>query len=322
MNRNNGPSRPLDIVFMGTPDFATPALSALHSLGESRCNIRLVATQPDRRSGRGRKRHPPPVKKAALDMGYPVAQPESADSHAFKVQLAAYSPDLLVVVAYGQILKRDVLRIPRLGAVNIHASLLPRYRGPAPIQRAIIDRAPETGVTTMLLDEGMDTGDILLMRMTPIARDETAGDLHDRLAGMGADLLLETIDALQDGTATPRPQDPDAATYAPMLGKEDGHIDWSADAETIEALIRGVTPWPGAFTFHGDRRLRIFRASLATRDADALPGAVIPGFSDELRVAAGKDALSILEIQGASGKRMDIASFLRGHDLPVGTRFK
>ncbi len=312
-NRSGG----LDIVFMGTPDFAVPALAALHG---GRHAVRLVVTQPDRPSGRGRKRTPPPVKKAALEMGCPVAQPESTRSDAFKARLAEAAPDLLVVVAYGQILRADVLNIPRMGAVNIHASLLPRYRGPGPIQRAIIDRAPKTGVAVMMLDEGMDTGDILLMRETPIAPDETAGSLHDRLAEMGADLLLETLDGLQSGAVTPKPQDPDAATYAPMLTKEDGRIDWTAGAERIEALIRGVTPWPGAFTFHGDQRLRIYRAETADRDAGAPPGTVIPGFPDELRVAAGADALSILEIQGASGKRMDIASFLRGYALPVGSR--
>ena len=309
----------LNLVFLGTPEFAVPALKALH---DSRHAIRLVVTQPDRRSGRGRKQAPPPVKTAALEMGYPVDQPESTRSEAFKYRLAAASPDLLAVVAFGQILKADILRTARRGAVNIHPSLLPRYRGPAPIQRAVIDQAPETGVTTMMLDEGMDSGDILLTRRTPIGPDETAGDLHDRLARIGADLLLETIDGLQSGAVRPRTQDHDAATYAPMLGKEDGHINWTADADAIEALIRGVTPWPGAFTFYGDQRLKIFKARVAHLEADAPPGTVVPGFPDELRVATGEGALSILEIQSASGKRMDIASFLRGCDLSVGSQLK
>lgn len=315
MHRDNAA---LNIVFMGTPDFAVPALKALW---DSRHKVQLVATQPDRKSGRGRKLHPPPVKQVAIEMGCPVIQPESVRSQDFKERLAETAPDLFAVVAFGHILKADVLSIPRLGAVNIHASLLPKYRGPAPIQRAIIDRATETGVTTMMLDQGMDTGDILLTRKTPISQEDTAGILHDRLAVMGADLLLETIDGLLTGAVKPRPQDHAAATCAPMLTKEDGHIDWSAEAETIEALIRGVTPWPGAFTFHGDQRLKIFRAAKAKLDTTNIPpGTVVPGFADELRVAAGKDALSILEIQSASGKRMEIAAFLRGYKLPVGSR--
>lgn len=316
---DSGENRPLSIVFMGTPDFAVPTLEALHG---SRHAVSAVVTQPNRPSGRGRKPMPPAVKKAALEMGYPVLQPESVRSDPFKAHLAELAPDLLVVVAYGQILRADVLAIPRMGAVNIHASLLPRYRGPGPIQRAIIDRAPETGVATMMLDEGMDTGDILLMQKTPIAPDETAGSLHDRLADMGADLLLATIEGMQSGKVAPQPQNHDAATYAPMLTKEDGHIDWSADAEAIEALIRGVTPWPGAFTFYDEQRLKIFRAAVAGLDSDAPSGTVVPGFPDELRVAAGSGALSILEIQGASGKRMDIAAFLRGFDLPAGSRLR
>ncbi len=309
----------LNIVFMGTPDFAVPALTALHG---SRHRVRLVVTQPDRPSGRGRKPTPPAVKKAALEMGYPVIQPESTRTAEFTGQLKKSDPDLFVVVAFGHILRKNVLSIPPLGTINIHASLLPRYRGPAPIQRAIIDRVPETGVTTMMLDEGMDTGDILLKQRTAIGPAETAGTLHDRLSRMGADLLLETLDGLQEGSVSPRPQDPDAGSYAPMLTKEEGHIDWTADAESIEARIRGMTPWPGAFTFHGEQRLKIFRAERVDRDEDVTPGTVVPGFPDELRVAAGKDALSILEIQGASGKRMEIASFLRGYDLPAGSRLE
>ncbi len=309
----------LRVVFMGTAEFAVPALAVLHG---SRHDLLLVVTQPDRRGGRGRKLHPSPVKKEALEMGCPVAQPEEACSDAFCSQLAELSPDVLVVAAYGQILTAKVLSIPRFGAINIHPSLLPLYRGPAPIQWAIIDRAPETGVTTMLLDEGMDTGDILLTRKTPIAPAETAGVLHHRLAIMGAELLMPTIDGVHRGDVIPRPQDHERATYAPLLTKADGHIDWATDAETIEARIRGVTPWPGAFTFHGDKRLKIFRADVARLDTAAPPGTVVPGFPDELRVAAGKGALAILEVQGASGKRMDMASFLRGYDLPAGSRLR
>lgn len=308
----------LSIVFMGTPDFAVPCLKALTDAGHG---VSLVVTQPDRPKGRGRRPAPPPVKTAAAEAGIAVIQPESPRESQAMASIAAAKPDLLVVVAYGHILSRALLNMPRLGAINVHASLLPKYRGPAPIQWAIVGGETETGVTTMHMDTGMDTGDILDTATTPIGSTDTAADLHDRLAAMGAALLAKTVDRAAAGALSPTPQDHRQATYAPMLSKADGRIDWQKNAAQLDAFIRGMTPWPGAFTFAGERRLKIFAAAPLDVDADAPPGTVIRGFPDELRIAAGRGALNILEIQGASGKRMGIRDFLMGADLPPGTVF-
>ena len=307
---------PFNIVFMGTPDFAVPTLEALH---DSEHELLAVITQPDRPKGRGRKLCPPPVKETAVAHGYSVLQPESVRTDTFHKQMAGLAPDLFVVVAFGQILPQSLLDIPAQGAINVHASLLPRYRGSAPIQWAIINGEEETGVTTMMMDKGMDTGDILLLEKTPIGKNETAAELHDRLSTMGAQTLLATLDKLKAGTLTPVAQDPDKATYAPMLKKRDGEIDWSLPAHRIQCLIRGVTPWPGAFTFSNGMRLKIFKSSVMERDISVPPGTIIECFPGELRVATGEGALAIQEIQGASGKRLPIDDFLCGCKLPDGT---
>jgi methionyl-tRNA formyltransferase len=304
----------LDIVFMGTPDFAVPALRAL---GGSRHRVLRAITQPDRPRGRGRKSAEPAVKSAARTLAIPVDQPGSIRTPEFLDAMAALAPDLMVVVAFGRILGEPLLRIPRLGVVNIHASLLPRYRGPAPIQWALIDGEAETGVTTMAMDAGLDTGDILLERRAPIGPDDTAGTLHDRLSELGAELLLETLDRIE--TLRPRPQDPDRSSYAPMLKKADGHISWDQPAARIDFRVRGVTPWPGAYCFIDGRRVKLFRVRIPNEPADAPPGTVVPGFPDELRVAAADGAVSLLELQGESGKRMPVADFLRGFPVPPGT---
>ena len=308
---------PLRTVFMGTPEFAVPCLHALAGAGH---RITLVVTQPDRPRGRGRRLCAPPVKAAAERLGLPVIQPARIGDTETVAILAAARADLFVVVAYGQILPKAILALPRLAPVNVHASLLPRYRGPAPIQWAIIAREAQTGVTTMLMAPGLDTGDRLLAAATKIAPDETAATLHDRLARMGADLMVETAARLRAGDITPTPQDPEAATYAPMLTKENGRIDWTRPAPVIEALIRGVTPWPGAFTFCGNQRWKILGAHLDQATAAAPPGTVIPGFADELRVMTGDGALVLDRIQAASGKCLSAADFLRGTPVSPGTR--
>ena len=307
---------PLRIVFMGTPDFAVPPLCALHDRGHS---VTAVVTQPDRPKGRGRKLTPPPVKQAALDYGYPVLQPETVSTEEFHAHMAGLSPDLFVVVAFGQILPQSLLDIPSLGSINVHASLLPRHRGAAPIQWAIIKGDRETGVTTMMMDRGLDTGDILLMEKTAIGPGETAASLHDRLSLIGAQTLIDTLDQLQRGTLTRTPQDPEEATYASILKKQDGEIDWSLPADQIERLIRGMTPWPGAFTFSDGMRLKIFKASVLEREVSVAPGTILECFPGELRIATGKGALAIQEIQGESGKRLPIDDFLCGCRLPDGT---
>jgi methionyl-tRNA formyltransferase len=307
------------IIFMGTPAYAVPTLKAIHL---SPHHLELVITQPDRPRGRGRKVFPPPVKQTALELGYEVIQPTRIKSPEFVASLRSRNPDLLVVVAYGRILPKSVLDVPRVGAVNVHASLLPKYRGAAPIQWAVINGEKETGITTIFMDEGLDTGDILLTASEPIAAEDTAATLHDRLAQLGARVLIQTLEKLAAGTLKPVVQDHARATLAPMLKKDDGRINWHRTADQIECFVRGVLPWPGAFTFLEKERLKIYQAEAIASFEDAAPGTVLEGFPDELRVAAGSGAVRIHEIQGESGKRMPIAEFLRGRAIMPGTNLR
>ena len=304
------------IIFMGTPEFAVPPLKAIHN---TRKNLALVVTRPDRPKGRGRNVIPPPVKEVAINLGYEVDQPKSVGTAEFENRIAKYKPDIIVVVAFGHIIPKNILEIPKIATINIHASILPKYRGPAPIQWAIINGELETGVTTMLIDEGLDTGDILLSKKIKIYPHDTSATLHDRLADLSADLLIQTIESFETGDITPIPQDHTRATYAPLLKKNDGHINWEMPAQNIEAFIRGMTPWPGAFTFHGKRRLKIFKAIPIIVDAVEPPGTVIKRFPDELCIATGRGALSVIEIQGESGKRLLIKEFLQGYKIAPGT---
>jgi len=303
---------------MGTPDFAVPSLNALSEFG---CKVSLVVTQPDKPKGRGRQLAPPAVKIAASALDLPIIQPVSVKTDLFYNQISEIAPDMLVVVAFGHVLPKKILEIPTYGAINVHASLLPKYRGPAPIQWAIINGEPETGVTTMLMDKGLDTGEILMTIKTLINPNDTAGTLHDRLAIDGAEVLKNTLQCFKDQTIRPMSQKHAQATYAPMLAKKDGRIDWSLSAKKIEQFIRGMTPWPGAYTFDGEKRLKIYKAMIKPLNTSVKPGTVIEGFSNELRVATGDGALSIFEIQGASGKRLKITDFLRGSQIPAGTVF-
>ena len=304
------------VIFMGTPDFAVPVLEALHINNQ---DVALVVTQPDRPKGRGKKLLPPPVKTAAQKLEYKIVQPPSIRTEKFYNLVKNINPDIIVVVAFGHILPENILASSQLATINIHASLLPKYRGPAPIQWAIINREKETGVTAMLMDKGLDTGDILFDSKIEIAPVDTAGSLHDRLSDLGANLLIRVLESFESGNINAVPQDHSIATYAPLLKKHDGHIDWNKSAVFLEAFIRGMNPWPGAFTFHGKKRLKIFKAGPAAIDVDLPPGSVIKGFADELRIATGKGALSILEIQAASGKRLPVKEFLMGYNLPVGS---
>jgi len=306
------------IVFFGTPDFAVPSLNILSRTGHK---VQRVVTQPDRKKGRGRKLAPPPVKSAARSLGYKVLQPASIRDAAFIEEMKRLAPDFFIVVAFGRILPGVLLELPQKGAVNVHASLLPKYRGSAPIQWAIINGETKTGVTTMLLDTGMDTGEMLLQRETTIGPDDTAATLHDRLSEMGASLLMDTLKAYAADAVTPIPQNHDQATLAPMLKKIDGRIDWRMPAAAIDLFVRGMNPWPGAFTLHDGRRIKIYTACPLHTEATAVPGTVIKGFADELRVATGTGVLSILELQGESGKRLPVRKFLQGCPMPPGTRF-
>lgn len=302
---------------MGTPDFAVQPLAALHAAD---ADVVLVVTQPDRPRGRGRILTPPPVKQAALQWGYTVAQPVKVRDPDFVAHLRELKPDFFVVVAFGQILPAHVLLIPTYGAINIHASLLPKYRGPAPIQWAMIRGEHQTGITTMLMDSGVDTGDILLQRSLRILPHETAGQLHDRLARLGAELLVETLTGLIRGIVLPRAQNHAEATYAPMLKKMDGHLHWHQPAGRLDCFVRAMTPWPGAFCYWDGKLLKILKAHpIEDIHPSAAPGTVLDSFPEELRIAAKPGVLVIDELQGASGKRMPIGEFLRGHHLAPGT---
>ena len=305
------------IIFMGTPEFAVPALKALHA---SRHNILAVLTQPDRPKGRGRKLASPPVKKVAQELGYPVQQPDCIHQPDCLSFLTTSLPDLFVVIAFGRLLKPHHFSIPNNGVINVHASLLPRYRGPAPIQWALINGEKETGVTTMYMAEELDAGDMLLQARTPISREDTAATLHDRMSEMGASLLIDTLDQMATNSLHPLPQDPDLVTYAPLLSKKDGRINWELSTAAIDTFIRGMTPWPGAFTFLGDLRLKIFKVQSVYLPEPAPAGTIISGFSDEIRVATGDGALSVLEIQSASGRRMSTRDFLKGTAIIPGSR--
>jgi len=310
----NGP--PWRIIFFGTPSFALPALQ---SLLKGPDEVVGVVTQPDREKGRGRKIVISPVKELALQRGLTLLQPEKAKDEAFKEAVRGLRPDLIAVVAFGQILPKSILNIPRYGAVNVHASLLPRYRGAAPIAWAILKGENVTGVTTMVMDEGMDTGDILLQTEVPIGHEETCENLHDRLATLGAQLLSKTLEKMKAGEIRPIPQDHSKATYAPPLKKEDGHIHWEKEAGEIDRQIRAFNPWPGAFTKWGERFLKVFGGEVRTRAPSGRPGEVVWVGSDFIEVETGKDSYLIEEVQLEGRKRMAIREFLSGHSISVGT---
>ncbi len=300
------------IIFMGTPDFSVNALKALHDKGY---DIPLVITQPDKPKGRGKKLVPTPVKKAALECGCRVIQPLSVNDDDVIAEIKSIEPDFFVVVAFGQFLSMKLLDIPRFAPINIHASLLPGYRGAAPIHRSILNGDTKTGVTTMFMDKGMDTGDILDRSETEITKNDTAETLHDRLAEMGAELIITTIENFLGSTVNRSPQDSQKASTAPMLKKQEGRIDWSRPAEELDCFVRGMTPWPGAFTFLNEKRLKIFRIKETNIDSDKAPGTIIDSPQNELHVATGSKVVSIIEIQGASGKKLAAADFLRGFKI-------
>ncbi len=281
-----------------------------------------VITQPDREKGRGRKVVISPVKELALQHGLNPLQPEKAKGEAFQKALRDLQPDLMVVVAYGQILPKSVLNIPKYGAINVHASLLPKYRGAAPIAWAILKGEKVTGVTTMVMDEGMDTGDILLQAEVPIGSDDTCQTLHDRLASLGSRLLVETLERMKQGNIQPIPQDHSKATNAPPLKKEDGHIDWKRDADEIDRQVRALNPWPGAFTRLDGRLLRIYKGAAREKPLTGKTGSVVWVGADFIEVEAGRNAYIIKEVQLEGRRRMSIREFLSGHPIPVGTVFQ
>jgi methionyl-tRNA formyltransferase len=315
------------VLFMGTPAFAVPSLEALARLGgQAGSGVELigVVTAPDRPKGRGQVLAPPPVKDAAIRLGVPVRQPERVKAPEAIDEIRAQRPDMIVVVAFGQILPKAILEIPPNGCLNVHASLLPAYRGAAPIQWAIIRGEERTGVTTMLMDEGMDTGPMLMQQTVEIKPDERAGALAERLSQIGATLLVETIDAWMRGAVTATPQDHAQATTAPLMQKNDGQIFWDRPAREIINLVRGTDPWPGAWTSYNEQPWRIWRAAVTPRGAGQWPpgmiAAVHPGGGGEtggIDVAAGRDWVTIQELQIPGRRRMTAAEFLAGHPVKV-----
>ena len=306
----------LRVIFMGTPEFACPTLQKLIDRGEQ---LVAVVTQPDRPKGRGQRLMPPPVKELASRHAIPVYQPVKVRDPDVIATLRGLAPDVIVVVAFGQILPKALLDIPPLGCINVHASLLPRYRGAAPLNWCLIDGETETGVTTMLMDVGLDTGPMLLKQSTPIGEDEDIVSLHDRMSVMGAELLSETLDRLTAGTIVPQEQDGSQSCYASMLKKEDGRIDWNRDARSIHNQVRGLAVWPGVYTYIDDLVLKVYRTR--TADGSGLPGTVLRADKRGIEVACLKGSLIIEELQLAGKKRLDAASFLAGYALTAGTVF-
>ncbi|TNF53358.1 methionyl-tRNA formyltransferase [bacterium] len=305
----------MKLVFFGTPEFAVPPLNALFKY---RSEVLAVVTQPDRESGRGKRIISSPVKNEALRAGLTVLQPQRVKDRNFIDELRSLMPELIVVVAYGQILPPGIIHMPEFGCINVHASILPVYRGAAPINWAIINGEKKTGITTMLMDEGMDTGPVLMQEETEISPHDTAGSLSERLSKIGADVLIQTLDGIRLGRVKPVPQG-EGASYAPLLRKTDGLISWSKSASDLCNFIRGVNPWPGAYTFLDSERMAIIKADI--REGDAEKGVIVKVARDELFVGTGEGLLSIIEIQPSGKKCMDIRAFLQGRDIKEGMKF-
>ena len=304
------------IVFMGTPEFALPSLKVL----DSNYDVVCVVTNPDRPKGRGGKVTSPCTKVYAESKGIDVLQPTSVKTEEFHNALKSYNPDLFVTCAYGKILPESILSIPKYGCINIHASLLPKYRGAAPLWHCIINGEKETGVTTMMTDVGMDTGDMLLMRKVDIPIDMTMGELHDVLAELGSEVIVETINELRNGSLKRIPQNHEEATYAPMVNRETGRIDFNKSALDVHNLVRGTNPFPGSYCFVNGEKLKIWKTSLGDiEDEKAKVGEVISIDSSGVLVKTGKGCIKIIEVQGENAKRMHVWDYNNGHPLPPGT---
>lgn len=308
----------MNILFMGTPDFSVPTLEHCLKAGHT---ILAVVTQPDKPKGRGREMACPAVKEAALQHGLTVLQPKKVRYPEVIETLKEFQPDVIVVVAFGQILPKEVLEIPKICCVNVHASLLPKFRGAAPIQWAIIEGEKETGVTTMRMDEGLDTGDMILKTVVPIEQEETGGSLFEKLSVEGAKLCVKTLQALENQTAVFEKQDETKASHVKMLKKEFGHIDWSKSAVEMEHLIRGLNPWPSAFTKWQGKTLKIWKAYVIEENKNVDYGIVTAVEKDCLCIQTGNGQLAITELQLEGKKRMPVESFLRGYTILEGSAF-
>ncbi|MBN1447366.1 MAG: methionyl-tRNA formyltransferase [Bacteroidetes bacterium] len=301
------------LVFMGTPDFAVPSLRLLHHSGH---DIAAVVTAPDRKRGRGQRVSPSPVKQYALTHGIPVTQPESLTDPAFVEQLRAFAADCFVIVAF-RILPEDVFTIPPKGSFNLHASLLPKYRGAAPINWALMKGETESGVTTFFLRRKVDTGGMILQEAVRVHEDMTAGELHDVLADLGADVVRRTVELIEGGRAVPRPQDDSAATPAPKIFRETCAIPWEKSARDVHNHIRGLSPHPAAWTLHAGRQLQLLRSRLLEEDSAGTPGSVLDT-SDGIRIQCGRGSIAILELKPEGRKGMKVEEYLRGYALSVG----
>ena len=308
----------MNIIFMGTPEFSLPTL---HKLYESDHDVLSVVTQPDRPKGRGRESTPSPVKQFALDKKIPVLQPIKCTKLEIVKTLGALNADVFIIVAFGQILDKNLLTLPHHFCINLHSSLLPKYRGAAPINWAIINGETETGVTTMKMNAGLDTGDILLSRKVPIRNNDDAQSLHDILAHQGSSLVLETLCQLDSGSLDATAQNSDLSSYAPKLTKDDGLIKWNQPAVKIHNLVRGLTPWPGAFSFLGSKRFKICKTETKICDLPNQPGVILRISGHGIEVGTQKDRIVITELQPEGKKRMHVKSFLAGHKLIIGNKF-
>lgn len=309
----------MKVIFMGTPDFSVGTLEALVEAGHE---VVLVVTQPDKPKGRGKEMQFTPVKECALKYNIPVLQPRRLREPECVEKLRKYEADIMVVVAFGQILPKEILEMTPYGCVNVHASLLPKYRGAAPIQWSIIDGEAVTGVTTQQMNEGIDTGDILMKAEISMGEKETGGSLHDKLAEAGAKLCVETLEGLQKGEITPIPQGESPTPYAKMLDKQLGNIDWTKSAVEIERLIRGLSPWPSAYTNWNDKVMKIWDAKVSTdcASSEQVPGTIINVDKQSFAVQTGEGILEIRELQIPGKKRMEADAFLRGYQVQPGTK--
>lgn len=311
--------KPLRVIFMGTPDIAA---AVLQSLIDGPDEVVAVVTQPDKAKGRGKIITPPPVKVVAEAADLPVLQPTKIKTDEFRIGLLSYHPDLIVVTAYGRILPRSLLELAPMGCINVHGSLLPKYRGAAPIQWTVINGDSEAGVTIMQMDEGMDTGAMLLKASLPTDPEETTGSLFQKIAKLGGDTLLKAISGLKEGSIVPTAQDNSLATIAPMLKKEDGLLDWRKDAVELERRIRGLDPWPTAYGFLAGKRLRFFHPKVVLQSSDAEPGTIVRADKSGMYIACGTALLQVREIQPEGKKRMSVEAFLCGQTIPPGSRFE
>ncbi len=309
----------MKIIFMGTPEFAVPSLEMLINEGYE---VIAVVTQPDKPKGRGNKLAAPPVKEFALEHGITVLQPAKIKTPEFVGQIRELGPDLLVTAAYGKIISKEMLDVPTLGCINVHGSLLPAYRGAAPIQWSIINGEKVTGITTMFTDVGLDTGDMLLKKEIEISSDMTAGELHDAMAVLGAQVLKETLSELKKGTLVRKPQDDSLSSYAPIITKEVGLMDWNKTAQQVHDLVRGTSPWPGAYTFLNESKMRVWKTCVSTMENNKshLPGEIVKVDDNGLLVKCSDGYIVISELQFDSSKRMKVSDYLRGHKISIGEK--